>query len=298
MKKVLILFTVILCISMFATYIAGYIFVGKPKKLSVKVVSVISRAEANMIRIQLIRHATILFTTSGKKILVDPYLADQGELPPVPLTSPRVRNPLVPLPVKADDLKDVDAILITHYHLDHFDKAAKKILSKDTLFFCQPADEKKLKHDGFNNIKVIATSIEWQGLTISRFDANHGFGMVGKILGKSSSYAIKTAYGSVFFTGDAVYDEILENNLKANKPDIVVANAGSAKFLFGHPITLRNADIEKMANLLPEAKIIVEHMDAVNHCQQSKADLKDFINKKDFIDRVYLPQDGELLTFK
>lgn len=298
MKKVLILFTIFLCIIAIVMYVAGYIFVENPKKSKVKVVSVISRAEADMIKIQNLRHATILFSTSGKKILVDPYLADQGELPPFPLTSPRMRNPLVPLPVKADDLKDVDAVLITHYHSDHIDKAAKDILSKDTLVFCQPADEKNLKHDGFNNIKVITSSIEWQGLTISRFDANHGFGMIGKILGKSSSYAIETACGSVFFTGDAVYDEILENNLKENKPDIVIANAGSAKFIFGQPITLRDVDIEKVANLLPESKIILDHLDAVNHCQQSSAYLKDYFAKKDFINRIYVPQDGDVLTFQ
>lgn len=251
-----------------------------------------------MIQIQHLRHASMLFTMSGKKIFIDPYLAEQGSLPPIPFTSLRLNNPLLPLPVKMDELKDIDAILLTHYHLDHFDEAAKKNLSKNTLIFCQPKDEKKLKRDGFHTIKVIDASVEWQGLTISRFEAKHGFGLLSKILGKSSSYTIKSSCGLVFFTGDTIYNEMFVNNLKTVKPDIVIANAGSAKLIFGKPITLRNLDIEKIAKLLPESKVIVVHMDAINHCQQSRADLKEYILKKDYAQRVLIPQNGELLTFK
>ena len=251
-----------------------------------------------MIKLQLIRHATVLLSTSNKKILVDPYLAEQRTLPPIPLTSNRMKNPLIPLPVNAKDLKDIDAILLTHYHSDHFDKTAKNFFPKDTLVFCQSADEKKLENDGFKNIKSITTSIEWEGLTISRLDAHHGFGMVGKILGDSSSFAIKTKYNSVFFTGDAVYDGILENSLKVYNPNIVIANAGSAKLFFGKPITMDGEDIGKIANLLPKSKIIADHMDAVNHCQQSRSNLKEYLTNKDFIERVYIPQDGDVLTFQ
>lgn len=76
-------------------------------------------------------------------------LSDVGMLPPIPLTSNRMKNPLIPLPVEINGLiKDVDAILLTHYHSDHFDKAAENILPKNILIFCQPDDDKKLKKMG------------------------------------------------------------------------------------------------------------------------------------------------------
>lgn len=276
----------------------GYLLPRDPSKLPVKTTQVIERTGDEKMQIQLIRHATVLISASDKKILVDPFLAEQGSLPPFPVSTPRIKNPLAPLPINATDLADVDAVIITHYHVDHFDEAAKSIIQKDTLIFCQPADEKSLKSDGFTNITAITSQMKWQGFTLSRFEAHHGFGILGTMMGASSSFAIETSFGSVFITGDAVYDDLLKQHLQETTPDIVIANAGSAAFLFGSPITMGNSDIEKIAYLLPEAKIIVDHMDAVNHCQQSRAELKEYLAGKDFIERVLIPEDGEVLTYQ
>ena len=109
---------------------------------------------------------------------------------------------------------------------------------------------------------------------------------------------LKSACGSVFFTGDAVYDDLLERSLNETKPDIVIANGGSARFLFGQPITMGARDIEKIATLLPESSIVVDHMDAVNHCHESRVDLMNYLSKKEFADRVFIPQDGDVLTYQ
>ena len=48
-----------------------------------------------------------------------------------------LRNPLVELPMKAEDtFKDVDAIILTHTHEDHWDEVAQKILPNPSKFLC------------------------------------------------------------------------------------------------------------------------------------------------------------------
>ena len=123
-------------------------------------------------KIQFIRHATLILNIGGRKILVDPMLSGVSELQPVPLTQNRLKNPLIPLPDGSLDLiREIDAVLLTHYHFDHFDKAAEKYIPKDVLIFCQPGDDKKLIKKGYTNTRVIDGILEWGPLNLKRFPA-------------------------------------------------------------------------------------------------------------------------------
>src|SRR5688500_7828642 len=71
--------------------------------------------------IQFIRNATVTVNYQNIKILIDPILADQGTEPPIPFSNLN-KNPTIKLPMdKKELIKDVDAVLLTHYHSDHFD---------------------------------------------------------------------------------------------------------------------------------------------------------------------------------
>ncbi|OHD07948.1 MAG: hypothetical protein A2086_01480 [Spirochaetes bacterium GWD1_27_9] len=249
-------------------------------------------------KIQFIRHATFILILNNKKILVDPMLSDVGVLPPIPLTFNRIKNPMIPLPVERNNLiKDVDAILLTHYHFDHFDKAAENILPKNILIFCQPGDDKKLKNKGFTNVQLINNKIEWESISFKRFPANHAEGfLLKKLMGKSSSYFIQKGTESIFITGDAIWDQLLINSLAEIKPNLIIANSGSAKFLWGKTITLTANSLKKIKQLLPNAKIIAVHINTINHCLLSKDELKEFITKENL--DISIPNEGESLLLK
>lgn len=92
--------------------------------------------------IQLIRNATIIVQYAGKKFLIDPMLAERGTYPPFPNSLRQDQyNPLVSLPVSLEELIHVDAVIVTHLHLDHFDEAAQKELPKDIKMFVQNEED-------------------------------------------------------------------------------------------------------------------------------------------------------------
>lgn len=52
------------------------------------------------------------------------------------------KNPTVELKMPVEEIvKDVDLVIVTHTHEDHFDKPASLALNKSTELIIQPADK-------------------------------------------------------------------------------------------------------------------------------------------------------------
>lgn len=256
--------------------------------------------------IQLIRNASIIVTFDNIKILVDPTLSDVSTEPPMPFSN-KNKNPLIPLPIdKNKILENIDAVLLTHYHTDHFDLGAENLLPKNILLFCQPGDDKKLEKKGFSNIQVIDSVFNWKGISISRFLARHHKGATGaEPFGKSSSFFIQTKSETLFLTGDAILDERLTNSLKKTNPKLIVANTGECQFTEENPVldphitmTLTKAELKSVIKLLPNSKIIAVHMDAINHCSLSKTDLKEYIKNEKLENNIVIPNEGDIISYK
>src|SRR3954447_13619162 len=142
----------------------------------------------------LVRHATLLVRAAGLRILVDPQLDPQGARDPVPNTFNPRRNPLVELPEPAEALvEQLDAVLVTHLHGDHFDATARRLLPKDVPVLCQPPDEKRLRADGLTDVRPGAPRAELDGLTIPRTDGRHGTGEIGEKMAPVSGFVLTAA---------------------------------------------------------------------------------------------------------
>jgi L-ascorbate metabolism protein UlaG (beta-lactamase superfamily) len=104
-------------------------------------------------KIKQVRNATLIIEYAGKKFLIDPFLAEKGAYPGFEGTAnSHLRNPLVDLTVPLDEILNVDAVIVTHLHPDHWDEAAKALVPKDIPIFAQnEQDAAAIQAVGFGN---------------------------------------------------------------------------------------------------------------------------------------------------
>ncbi len=249
-------------------------------------------------RLRLIRHATLILTIGGTRILVDPILSPAGAMTPIDNSANPRRNPLVELPVDESELSSVDAILLTHTHRDHFDAAAAERLPKDLPVFCQSEDEEKLRGFGFKQVTAVGDTAVFQGITLTRTGGQHGTGEIGKQMAPVSGYVLRQkGEPTIYLAGDTVWCTEVEVTLATHRPDVIVLFAGAAQFLVGDPITMTAADVAQVCRMAPQASVVTVHMETFNHCFLTRALLRDAMTEQGFSKQVHIPADGETLQF-
>ncbi|MBU3091041.1 MBL fold metallo-hydrolase [Clostridium sp. CF011] len=250
-------------------------------------------------KIQLIRHATLILSVNNKRILVDPVLSEAGSIAPIGNVPNQKYNPLVELPISIDDITNCDAVLVTHTHRDHFDDAAAKLLPKSIPIFCQPEDEMKLKSYGFTDVYAIQDNYTWNNIIFNRTKGKHGHGVLAMKMAPVSGFVISLKGEiPVYIAGDTVWCTEVEKSIENFKPGIVVCNCGGAQFKYGKPITMTTKDLHELCRRYENIKIVAVHMEAWNHCRLSRKGLKCYLSANSISINVSIPEDGEVLSFK
>lgn len=251
-----------------------------------------------------IRNATLKINYGGKKILIDPWLAEKGALPGFGGTiNEHIRNPTSELPMSIDEIIDVDAVILTHDHPDHWDDAAKKAIPKDMLIYTQhEKDAKAVKSAGFNNVQILNEVNDYEGITLIKTLGQHGRPKVvedmKELLGEVSGIIFKHPNEKTFYiAGDTVWCTEVEQSLKKYHPDVVVLNSCDAQVIGNESIIMGKEDIYEVYKAAPEATIIASHMEAVNHATLTRKELGEFLRAKEMTQRVLVPDDGESYTF-
>ncbi|MFP5116409.1 MBL fold metallo-hydrolase [Bacillaceae bacterium C204] len=251
--------------------------------------------------IQQIRNATLVVNYTGKKFLIDPFLADKGTYPPfLPSLRQDQFNPLVNLPTSIDHIiNHVDAVIITHLHLDHFDEVAKAVLPKDIKMFVQnEQDAAEVRNAGFQNVEVLQEDTVFEGIKLTKTKGEHGRGEILKRAGLVCGVVFKHSNEkTLYVAGDTVWYEAIQEVIETHKPEIIVVNGGDNQFLQGGSLVMGKGDIYEVYKAAPNATIISVHMEAVNHWTLSREELKSFINEKGISSNVLVPDDGESYSF-
>ena len=242
-------------------------------------------------RLRLIRHATLLVELADGCVLVDPMLDPAGARPPVAGTANERRNPLVELPEPAELIvRNLDAVLVTHLHADHLDETAVDLLPKDVPLVCQPPDEGVLRDRGFADVRPVEDELELGGIAIARTGGRHGTGEIAERMAPVSGFVLSaTGEPTLYVAGDTVWCEEVATALDEHRPDVVVVNAGGARFTEGAPITMTADDIAAVAMRAPEAQVVAVHLEALNHCPETRTEVRDRVPA------ALVPEDGETL---
>ncbi|WP_394583712.1 MBL fold metallo-hydrolase [Cytobacillus firmus] len=251
--------------------------------------------------IQQIRNATLVVNYAGKKFLIDPFLAEKGTYPPFPNSLRQDQNnPLTELPASIDKIiHNVDAVIVTHLHLDHFDEAAKQALPKDIKMFVQnEEDAAEVKNTGFNNIEVLRENTVFGDIQLIKTKGEHGRGEILKLAGLVCGVVFKHhSEKTLYVAGDTVWYDAVQEVIKKHSPEVIVVNGGDNQFFEGGSLVMGKEDIYEVSKAAPDAKIISVHMEAVNHWTLSKEELKNYSKDKGFSDQLLVPEGGESYSF-
>jgi L-ascorbate metabolism protein UlaG (beta-lactamase superfamily) len=217
--------------------------------------------------ITLVRNATLILETPAGRLLVDPMLDPAGARPPIEDTANPVRNPTVELPFPAEQVVEGRAaVLVTHRHEDHLDDTAVRLLPRDLPVFCQPEDEAALRDLGLD-ARAVDDALDWDGMTLQRVPAQHGFGQVADDLAPVSGFVLDDLY----LAGDTVWYPGVQETIERFEPQVAVVNAGGASFLEGGLIVMGVDDVREVAARVPT--VVCVHLEALNHCFLTRAEL-------------------------
>lgn len=253
-----------------------------------------------------IRNATLKLNYGGVRFLIDPMLSEKDAWPGFPGTArSHLRNPMVALPVSVEELLDVDVIIVTHTHQDHWDEAAQQLIPKDRVIYTQnESDAALLRSQGFTAVSVLADTNVIAGINVVKTDGQHGsdeayaIPEVAERLGDACGLVFSVeGEKRLYVAGDTIWVAPYTESLEKYAPDVVVLNMGLATVDGIGAIIMGKQDALRTLEMLPSATVVASHMEAVNHCLLSRDELRAFAAENGIQDRVRVPEDGETLTF-
>jgi L-ascorbate metabolism protein UlaG (beta-lactamase superfamily) len=171
------------------------------------------------------------------------------------------------------DLPDVDLVLLSHLHGDHFDRVARAELSRELPVLSTPAAAQRLRRWGFDGAAGMATwestmlSADDQRLTITAVPGQHARGLARSILPPVMGSVLELARPGrppfrVYVSGDTLYFPWLSSIVERTGPlDAAVVHLGGTRLL-GLLVTMddrQGADL--VARLEPKVVVPVHHDD-------------------------------------
>jgi L-ascorbate metabolism protein UlaG (beta-lactamase superfamily) len=135
----------------------------------------------------------------------------------------------------------------------------------------------------------------WSHICVTRTPAQLGTGEIARAMAPSSGYVLSTVgEPTLYISGDTIwYDQVAET-IKEHNPQVIVVNAGAAQFLHGDPITMTAGDVVRVCRAAPNAQVIAVHMEAINHCLLTRAELAQHAETAGV--RAMIPDDGESMA--
>ena len=253
-------------------------------------------------RLQQIRNATVIVESAGTRLLVDPWLENKGAgfTATCPWPERNVPSPLVNLPCSVDEvLENIDAVIVTHVHPDHFGKYDAAFFDHALPMFVQnKMDQDALAGWGFGNVQVISdTGISFGVLSLIRVPAQHGLTPeldCGPAMGVVTKAPEEP---TLYLAGDTIWYPAVAKSLEDVHPDVTVLNCCGATLATRGRIIMDEEDVLKVCEVAPWTTVVASHMDTVNHGRVPRAYLRTFVDRLGIGKQVLIPKDGEWLTF-
>lgn len=228
--------------------------------------------------------ATVLLRYAGFTILTDPNFLHKGEHVHLHygIRSARRTNPAIEM----EELPQLDLIVLSHMHEDHFDRVVEQKLDKNLPIITTPHAAAKLKQKGFQATQALDT---WETLTVTKGDnllnisampGRHGPGVLNALLppvmGSMLEFqnSTKETKYRLYITGDTLLYEQLQQ-IPQRYPDIDLAllHLGGTK-VFGILLTMDAVQgVQAIKIIAPHVAIPIHY----NDYTVFKSPLEDFM---------------------
>jgi L-ascorbate metabolism protein UlaG (beta-lactamase superfamily) len=272
------------------------------------------------VKIRQIRNATLVLEYGGAKFLIDPMLSPQDAMPGFPATAnSHLRNPTVPLPVPLEEVLNVDAVVVTHVHTDHWDRVAAESIPPDMPIFAQHfADKAMISRAGyvdleewgrvltvegktFTDVRVLTGNPEFKGVKLRKVPGQHGSDTVVQAAYDGLQEVCGIVFShpeekTLYLAGDTVWNEYVAANIATYKPEVIILNAGDAQITGLGNIIMNADEVCRVCEAAPSATIVASHFEAVNHAVAKRTELKRHVAENNLSSRVLVPEDGESCT--
>jgi L-ascorbate metabolism protein UlaG (beta-lactamase superfamily) len=187
-----------------------------------------------------IGNATTLLRLGAFTVLTDPNFIRRGQRAYLGkgLWSRRLKDPSL----QPEDLPAFDAIVLSHLHGDHFDRVARKGLSREAPLFTTPPAARRLKRYGFSTEPMrsfdrITLERDGERLAIEALPGVHAYGVMKGLLPPvmGSLLEHRSATGAttrVYISGDTLPGDHLDEIARRHPDvDIAVVHLGGTRVL-------------------------------------------------------------------
>jgi L-ascorbate metabolism protein UlaG (beta-lactamase superfamily) len=255
-----------------------------------------------------IGNATVLIRYAGFTMLTDPTFIHMHEQVSIGygMHSARLTNPAIEI----HDLPQLDLVLLSHFHGDHFDHVAERELDKTLPIVTTPEAVKELRQRGFSNTYPMET---WSPLTVAKGDVRlritampgrHGPPLADWVLPEvmGSMVEFHSSSGNTLFrmyiTGDTlVIDDLKEIPRRYPAIDLALLHLGGTRVL-GILVTMDAKQGVELLQLVKPDRAIPIHYNDYDVFTSPLADFQQEVQAAGLEDRVYYLSHGETYTFR
>ena len=231
------------------------------------------------VRITYIGGPTALVEFGGLRVVTDPTFDPAGTDHPAPAYT--LRKTQAPA-VAAAHLGAVDAVLLSHdHHADNLDTAGRAFLATVPTVYTTVAGAERLGGTarGLTPWQSIACPTTSGGtVQLTAVPARHGpaGGDRGPVLG----FVLEADGAAVYFSGDTVWYDGVEEIGRRFQIDVALLNLGAAKVAVAgpQPLTFTAAEAMELARQWPHTIVVPLHFEGWQH----------FTEGRDDIDRAFL----------